>query len=81
MIQADKFGNTVLHFAANSDRASLIDDLMDRDGLDRQNALGQTPLHIAHMNGKVEHVARLIAHGARQDVLDVAGKVPSDYAD
>lgn len=41
---------------------------------------GQSPLHVACSNGSVDLAERLLAAGARPDVVDAEGKNPADVA-
>jgi ankyrin repeat protein len=78
MVNADRNGNTLLHFAAAGDNVALIDSLI-KCGLEinAQNKLGQTPLHIAYKHGKLETSLLLIRYSADTNIRDNDGNIPS----
>jgi len=58
-------GNLWLHFAAESPSAELVDQLIGLGvPIDRRNAFGLTPLHIAASRGNTAVVKSLVEHGA-----------------
>jgi len=82
--QANRWGETPLHFAAYTPKARaegtaiLISDLL-RLGADpnRANKEGNTPLHVANLHGHDRHVVGvLIEHGAKVDVANDKGITP-----
>lgn len=69
---------TPLHMA----HSSTVADFLIQNGLDvnATDVYGQTPLHYAAENGLLDVVKLLIAHKARVDVQDKAGKTALDLA-
>jgi ankyrin repeat protein len=67
-----------LHLAKTKDVAELL--LSKGSELDRPNAFGGTPLHMAAINGRPEVAAVLIEHGAKVNALDMVGATPLDHA-
>ncbi|KAL3982260.1 Ankyrin repeats (3 copies) family protein [Acanthocheilonema viteae] len=77
----DKFNNTALHVAADSDGKwetlrQLLRYLKDSSLLNTQNNLGQTPLHCAIEHNAVQCVRYLLRHGADPLIRDNRGWDP-----
>ncbi|KAG8389409.1 hypothetical protein BUALT_Bualt02G0226200 [Buddleja alternifolia] len=72
-----------LHDAAAMNRVDLMEILclgyVNLD-LDSVNSHGQTPLHLAAINGQVEALQFLISVGSEVDVTDIDGYTPLHYA-
>lgn len=77
----DKTGRMPLHAAAESDQAKSAEFLISR-GAD-VNTVGiwgwkeGTPLHVAAAKGNLSVAKVLLAHGARTDIPDEAGRTAS----
>ena len=73
-------GESSLHRSAASGSHTLVRLLLDHDRshghrlLDMRNAEGQTPLHLAVINGHVEVMRLLLAEGADPSVQDANGR-------
>ena len=65
--------------AGNLDYATQIVE-KHPEQVNARNELGQTPLHLAAMSGKVEMVSMLLSHRASPAFHDTAGKLAIDYA-
>ena len=48
--------------------------------IEAMNRFGQTPLHHASMNGKIESLKFLLENGANIEAMDKSGKTPLHYA-
>lgn len=77
--KADSDGNTVMHFAVESESLSrllqpsvreLVDDVTYRRLVNKTNNEGYSPLHLAAMHGKKKQVEELIALEANVDCCD-----------
>ena len=69
-------GNTLLHWAAKMGMVDRIKKRLENgDNINAQNKLGQTPLHVAYKNGKIEFAISLLGHGAATDIRDNEGKI------
>lgn len=68
----DALGDTLLHIALKTNSTLVINFLLDQIGvdLDAKNVLGQTPLHIAAMNGQLDNLKLLISKGANPKDTD-----------
>jgi ankyrin repeat protein len=79
-----QFQREQLHRAAQDGDLARVNDLIERKyPLNRFDDLGQTPLHYAVQNNRLEVVKRLIEAGANVNAHDerVIGNTPlSDYA-
>ena len=66
MTLADKYGNTLLHFAARSGNVSIIKDLI-RNGheVNAKNNSGETPLDVAERYQNTEAALELIRKGGK----------------
>ncbi|XP_026193524.1 ankyrin repeat and LEM domain-containing protein 1-like [Cyclospora cayetanensis] len=66
--------NTALHFAARNKNEEMIACLLSFGASpNRQNAVGQTPLHIAARFGCKGAVEQMMAVGANPEILDQGG--------
>ena len=80
--------NTVIHYAAKKGRLQLIDTLLQKGGdlVNLENALKETPLHLAcshytkENNGNVDLIERLLDGGARLDARTAWGDTAIHYA-
>ncbi|VDO45001.1 unnamed protein product, partial [Brugia timori] len=77
----DKFNNTVLHMAANSDSKKetlhqLLHYLKDSSLLNMRNNMGQTPLHCATEHNALQCVRYLLECGADPLIRDNRGWDP-----
>jgi len=62
----DGLGDTLLHIALKTNSSLVVNFLFDQSDIDlnAKNILGQTPLHIAAMNGQLDNLKLLISKGA-----------------
>lgn len=72
-------GNTLLHFAASSNKLALVNILLEADPtlIDIKNDLNQTPLHkavkaVSPENGRI--LEALLQRGANPNLYDVCGR-------
>lgn len=74
-------GFTILHLAASENLVDIIKHVVDNYKLDInfQTCLGFTPLHCAARKKQGESVKLLIDLGAKVDLKDNQGRLPSDY--
>lgn len=76
----DIYGNTVIHYAVESKRASSIIPMLVTQGADiwARNLHGQTALHLAARLGRLSTVQALLAHGPTNllRVKDIYGMTP-----
>ena len=80
MTQADKDGNTRLHWSVVAGDLKYIRSLIkEGDQIDSLNNLGQTPLHLAYKRSQIEVATLLISLGADQAIRDMNGKLPLEY--
>lgn len=81
---ADPEGNTVLHCAAIADQPEIIEQLLtgNKASIGIQNKAGQTPLHLAILNGNTNS-AQILLQTAPKEMLFIAdhrGQTPLYYA-
>lgn len=78
----DKFGNGLLHYAAEGGQGDLAKKIAKAspDELSRANSAGRVPLHMAALSGDKETVAALLAAGAPLDAADADGSTPLHLA-
>ncbi|MBS0236713.1 MAG: ankyrin repeat domain-containing protein [Proteobacteria bacterium] len=74
-------GNTLMHIAASStETAEVIDKMIEAGGdPNKLNKDGQTPLHMAAINGAVDVVNKLLDKGVDLYKPDAFGKTPFNY--
>jgi uncharacterized protein len=66
MNEANKDGNTLLHFAARSGNVELIKKLIESgEDVNAENNKGETPLQIADKYAMHEAYVELTRHGAK----------------
>jgi ankyrin repeat protein len=75
-------GNTVLIVAASENKTQEITNILDKEivGIDEQNVLGNTALHIAVFHKSLDATKLLLARGANKEVQNKAGQTPLDIA-
>ncbi len=68
----DGLGDTLLHIALKTNSLQVINFLLDQNDVDlnAKNALGQTPSHIAAINGQMDNLKLLISKGADVKAVD-----------
>eukprot|EP00743_Colponemidia_sp_Colp-15_P006851 GILK01007388.1.p1 GENE.GILK01007388.1~~GILK01007388.1.p1 ORF type:complete len:315 (-),score=45.49 GILK01007388.1:242-1186(-) len=73
-------GDTCMHFATKANSVELMDLLyaFDSDLLNRSNNQGNTPLHVAATEGKLEAAVFLIKRGADLNVKNSKRETPYD---
>ena len=78
----DRVDQTALFFAAYYNRTDVIRLLLQKGAdVNKQNWIGNTPLHNAAMfNSTAEVIAMLIDHGASINITNNEGYKPIDYA-
>jgi ankyrin repeat protein len=82
----DNEGWTVLHCAADSEDAGLMQFLLDRGALElleitaTSNTPGDTPLHIAALHNRLPIAKLLVEKGARVNPVNKEGKTPYQKA-
>jgi ankyrin repeat protein len=62
----------------------LVDQLVrkgQKEGINRANLDGETPLHLASGRGNLPIVEYLVEHGANPQAKTILGKTPIDYAE
>eukprot|EP00004_Rigifila_ramosa_P013846 TRINITY_DN3099_c1_g1_i4.p1 TRINITY_DN3099_c1_g1~~TRINITY_DN3099_c1_g1_i4.p1 ORF type:complete len:243 (-),score=36.62 TRINITY_DN3099_c1_g1_i4:283-1011(-) len=73
------FGQTPLHVITN---ASLVDTLFNKGAeLEVWDNNGNTPIHVACVNERIDIVEALLAHGVRTDTNNYAFQNPLDIAE
>ncbi len=78
--KANKVGDTILHAAARGDIGASINLLVGLGAkAEAENKKGDTPLHIAAMNGKENCVRALLAH-TKTMKMNAEGKLPDQVA-
>lgn len=67
-----RYGMTILHWAAENGRTTLIEQLLERKVVDIENTEGRvwTALHYSAASGQVEAARVLLAHGANPAAHD-----------
>jgi ankyrin repeat protein len=90
VVRKDQYGDTPLHKVTgpydpikptNLDKiAKLIVHAIGRQTRYLRNARGQTPLHIAAMQGNIRLMQLFVRNGAEVDSPDTFGNTPSHYA-
>lgn len=80
MQQRDRYGNTVLHYAASGRNLFILRSALSDEGCDvnAKNSKGETPLHIAFKHGRPENVVELVKNHANPEEKDNAGNTPKD---
>ncbi|XP_014233800.1 26S proteasome non-ATPase regulatory subunit 10-like [Trichogramma pretiosum] len=78
---ADKRGATPLHRAASKGNAEIVRLLLEEDKIviDKQDAYGNTPLHLACEEERLDEAALLIKAGASLTVKNKEEKTPLDF--
>ncbi|MBN2348130.1 MAG: ankyrin repeat domain-containing protein [Bacteroidales bacterium] len=78
----DQNGRLPIHNAAINGYAKIVSLLIPKtiDIGSKENTLGNTPLHIASINGDLETSKMLIEANANSDITNSLGKKPLDYA-
>lgn len=77
----DKDGNTPLHFAAKIGGPVLHYLLQHNPPLNAVNHAGQTPLHMAAIEGRDDSVELLMQYGCDPSLRDLNGLAPVDTAE
>lgn len=88
----DKLGNTLMHFAARTNKTVVIQRFLPKknkgqsevksifekqiDICNEPNIAGKTPLHVAAGKNHVSIISLLLAHGAKIDAEDQKGQTP-----
>lgn len=71
--------DSALHWAVSFGKKDVAQLLLDHNcDVNSVNAEKQTPLHLACKNGGESMIQLLLERGARVDVRDLAGRIPSD---
>jgi hypothetical protein len=73
----DWSGKTIVHIAAQSGRISLVDPVLlttNREGFDRKDSFGLTPVMIAALHGHLECLQRLITANYTTHERDLHGR-------
>ncbi len=80
--KADNDGNTALHNAVMNKKPEVVQILLGRmENINLQeNRLGNTPLHIAALNGDLKSTELLLNSGAKADIKNFSQKTAFDYA-
>lgn len=74
-------GSSPLHYACRHNRLTAIQFLLANGAdINQVNDIKQTPLHDACSHGRIESAHLLIAYGADTKVVDIYGKVASQYS-
>ncbi|KAK7888960.1 hypothetical protein WMY93_024520 [Mugilogobius chulae] len=79
---ADKLGRTALHWASVCPKESsvlniLLSSKVNANALDNEK---KSALHLAAMEGRLEHVTSLLSHKAKVGAKDKNGSTPMHYA-
>ena len=75
--EADKYGITPLHLAADHGQIDIVKILLDSGAdVNKASASGNTPLHLGVRNGHDEVIQLLLKGGARVDAEDEYGCTP-----
>lgn len=76
---ADDAGWTTLHYIACNGLTDCVALLVaHKADINAQNHCGLTALHQAYADGNTETASRLLALGARPDIVDIFGQTPFD---
>lgn len=81
----DEQGGTLLHCVTHAGYLEEVQELIAQsinisETVNLQTSLGNTPLHLAAVNGQVEVVAELIKHDAAVNTQNSLGYTPLHYA-
>ncbi|WP_264723490.1 ankyrin repeat domain-containing protein [Wolbachia endosymbiont (group A) of Cheilosia soror] len=77
----DKYGNTILHYAAEEGNLNLVELLLDNNThISVKNSDGWIPLHLAVKEGKLDVVELLMRKGANIDAKDNNNQTPLHIA-
>lgn len=76
-----KLGNTALHWASSGGHSKVVTALIKaKANLNAQNAVKDTPLHLAAWRDRVEALKLLTSAGATKGVKNQNGKTAFDLA-
>jgi len=83
--QTDDLDNTLLHIAAGAGHLESVEFLLSKrdlikPSLNKQNHIGDTPLHKAAFRGYHEVIKQLLKGGCDSKVKNRDGKIPVDLA-
>jgi ankyrin repeat protein/L-ascorbate metabolism protein UlaG (beta-lactamase superfamily) len=80
--KANSEGKTALHMAVMNKRPEIVGILAPKmkDINVQENILGNTPLHIAAINGDLQSTEILLKAGAKANILNNSNKTAVDYA-
>jgi ankyrin repeat protein len=79
-IVIDKYGGTLLHWAAAEGRVDAVELLLKFIDPNVADNLGNTPLHFATFSGRLDVVKILLRHGANINAKNVLGLTPLHVA-
>lgn len=81
LLLQDHKGLAVLHYAADFDDITLLNELLRRNvDINAQDHRGYTALHHAVRNGRISCARCLLMNGAEAGALDGGGRTPLHYA-
>jgi hypothetical protein len=79
LAQVDKYTSGILHYAASRNSTTVIKKLLDRKlDVNKQNNLGETPLHFAALSNQKEVVEFLLEQGANPTIANTDTKIPRE---